>query len=234
MRCRYSRSVPKETYFCTMLTQDGYTEKGMRRQLAQILKDKGISDEKVLQAIEKIPRHLFVDSALKELAYKDMALRIAAGQTISQPYTVAFQTQMLHIKKGDKVLEIGTGSGYQAAVLLECGAKVYSIERQKELFDKTKVFLEKLGYAPKMVFGDGYKGLPGYAPFQKIVITAAAPVIPEALLEQLAPGGLMSIPFGEGDQQKMILVEKKADGSFTQTEMGDFRFVPMLHGTQRP
>lgn len=216
-----------------MLNQDGYMEKGMRRQLVQVLKEKGITDEKVLQAIEKIPRHLFVDSALKELAYKDIALRIAAGQTISQPYTVAFQTQMLQIKKGDRVLEIGTGSGYQAAVLIECGARVFSIERQKELFDKTRTFLEKLGYTPKIVFGDGFKGLPGYAPFQKIIITAAAPVIPQALLEQLAPGGLMSIPFGEGEQQKMFLIEKQADGSLKQTEMGDFKFVPMLQGTQR-
>lgn len=216
-----------------MITGDGYVEQGMRRQLVQYLRDKGIVDEKVLTAIGKIPRHLFVDSALKELAYKDMALRIDADQTISQPYTVAFQTQMLGIKKGDKVLEIGTGSGYQAAVLQEVGAKVYSIERQKELFDKTKVFLTKLGYTPKMVYGDGFKGLPGYAPFQKIIITAAAPIVPQDLLNQLAPGGFMSIPFGEGENQKMYLIEKKLDGELVKTEMGDFKFVPMLQGKSR-
>ncbi|HEY8367540.1 MAG TPA: protein-L-isoaspartate(D-aspartate) O-methyltransferase [Bacteroidia bacterium] len=216
-----------------MITGDGYVEQGMRRQLVQYLREKGIVDEKVLEAIGKIPRHLFVDSALKELAYKDMALRIAADQTISQPYTVAFQTQMLQIKKGDKVLEIGTGSGYQAAVLQEVGAKVFSIERQKELFDKTKIFLNKLGYTPKMVYGDGFKGLPGYAPFHKIIITAAAPKVPEDLLNQLAPGGLMSIPYGEGESQKMFLIEKKLDGQLVKTEMGDFKFVPMLQGKSR-
>lgn len=216
-----------------MITGDGYVEQGMRRQLVQYLREKGIIDEKVLEAIGKIPRHLFVDSALKELAYKDMALRIAADQTISQPYTVAFQTQMLQIKKGDKVLEIGTGSGYQAAVLQEVGAKVFSIERQKELFDKTKIFLNKLGYTPKMVYGDGFKGLPGYAPFHKIIITAAAPKVPEDLLNQLAPGGLMSIPYGEGESQKMFLIEKKLDGQLVKTEMGDFKFVPMLQGKSR-
>lgn len=216
-----------------MITGDGYVEQGMRRQLVQYLREKGIVDEKVLEAIGKIPRHLFVDSALKELAYKDMALRIAADQTISQPYTVAFQTQMLQIKKGDKVLEIGTGSGYQAAVLQEVGAKVFSIERQKELFDKTKIFLNKLGYTPKMVYGDGFKGLPGYAPFHKIIITAAAPKVPEDLINQLAPGGLMSIPYGEGESQKMFLIEKKLDGQLVKTEMGDFKFVPMLQGKSR-
>lgn len=216
-----------------MITGDGYVEQGMRRQLVQYLREKGIVDEKVLEAIGKIPRHLFVDSALKELAYKDMALRIAADQTISQPYTVAFQTQMLQIKKGDKVLEIGTGSGYQAAVLQEVGAKVFSIERQKELFDKTKIFLNKLGYTPKMVYGDGFKGLPGYAPFHKIIITAAAPKVPEDLLNQLAPGGMMSIPYGEGESQKMFLIEKQLDGQLIKTEMGDFKFVPMLQGKSR-
>lgn len=216
-----------------MITGDGYVEQGMRRQLVQYLREKGIVDEAVLEAIGRIPRHLFVDSALKELAYKDMALRIAADQTISQPYTVAFQTQMLQIKKGDKVLEIGTGSGYQAAVLHEVGAKVFSIERQKELFDKTKIFLNKLGYNPKMVYGDGFKGLPGYAPFHKIIITAAAPKVPEDLLNQLAPGGLMSIPYGEGESQKMFLIEKKLDGQLVKTEMGDFKFVPMLQGKSR-
>lgn len=216
-----------------MITGDGYVEQGMRKQLVQLMRDKGITDEKVLEAIGKIPRHLFVDSALRELAYKDMALRIAADQTISQPYTVAFQTQMLQIKKGDKVLEIGTGSGYQAAVLQEVGAKVFSIERQKELFDKTKIFLSKLGYSPKMVYGDGFKGLPGYAPFHKIIITAAAPIVPQDLLDQLAPGGLMSIPFGEGENQKMFLIEKKLDGSLVKSELGDFKFVPMLQGKSR-
>ena len=216
-----------------MIQGDGYVEQGLRKQLVQLLREKGITDDAVLAAIGKIPRHLFVDSALRELAYKDMALRIAADQTISQPYTVAFQTQMLRIKKGDKVVEIGTGSGYQAAVLQEVGAKVFSIERQKELFDKTKLFLSKLGYSPKMVYGDGFKGIPGYAPYQKIIITAAAPVFPEELFAQLAAGGLMSIPYGEGENQKMYLIEKGPDGQLHKTEMGDFKFVPMLQGKAR-
>lgn len=208
--------------------KDGFREKGLRRELVQLLKQKGIQSEMVLEAIGNVPRHLFLDSAFLELAYKDMALQIGAGQTISQPYTVAFQTQALEIKKGDKVLEIGTGSGYQAAVLMECGAKVFSIERQKSLYDKTKVFLPELGYNPRLFYGDGYKGLPTFAPFQKIIVTAGAPKIPEDLVAQLAKGGRMIIPVGADGVQTMVLLTKDESGNVETQEFGEFRFVPML------
>jgi len=208
--------------------KDGFREKGLRRELVQLLKQKGIQSEMVLEAIGNVPRHLFLDSAFLELAYKDMALQIGAGQTISQPYTVAFQTQALEIKKGDKVLEIGTGSGYQAAVLMECGAKVFSIERQKSLYDKTKVFLPELGYNPRLFYGDGYKGLPTFAPFQKIIVTAGAPKIPDDLVAQLAKGGRMIIPVGADGVQTMVLLTKDESGNVETQEFGEFRFVPML------
>ena len=194
------------------------------------LRQKGITDEAVLAAMERIPRHLFVDSAFKELAYRDMALRIGAGQTISQPYTVAIQTQLLQIKKTDKVLEVGTGSGYQAAVLGELGVRVFSIERQKLLYDTAKVFLPKLNpfYKIRYFFGDGYKGVPAYAPFDKIIVTCGAPYVPQELLAQLKPGGRAVIPVGEGEVQKMILLTKNEAGEILTEEKGDFRFVPML------
>lgn len=194
------------------------------------LRQKGITDEAVLAAMERIPRHLFVDSAFKELAYRDMALRIGAGQTISQPYTVAIQTQLLQIKKTDKVLEVGTGSGYQAAVLGELGVRVFSIERQKLLYDTAKVFLPKLNpfYKIRYFFGDGYKGVPAYAPFDKIIVTCGAPYVPQELLAQLKPGGRAVIPVGEGEVQKMILLIKNEAGEILTEEKGDFRFVPML------
>jgi protein-L-isoaspartate(D-aspartate) O-methyltransferase len=206
--------------------EDTYRHKGLRKQLVQEIKEKGITDPLVLKAIETIPRHYFLDKAFLEYAYQDKPFPIGEEQTISQPYTVAFQTELLKIKKGDKVLEIGTGSGYQTCVLLELGAKVFSIERQKVLFDRTKLFLEKIGYNAKLFYGDGYKGLESFAPFDKIIVTAGAPFIPEALKDQLKVGGIMVIPLGEKDQVMTTLV-KKNDG-FEIREHGLFRFVPML------
>lgn len=201
--------------------------KGQRNKLIQILVDKGIRDGKVLNAINRVPRHAFVDSSFEDFAYQDKAFPIAANQTISQPYTVAFQSTLLEIKKGELVLEIGTGSGYQSAVLCELEAKVFSIERQKELFDVTKPLMRKLGYSLTMKFGDGFAGLPSYAPFDKIIVTAGAPVIPQELLHQLKIGGRMVLPLGEGEQ-KMKLIVKKSAKDFDITDYGDFKFVPML------
>lgn len=214
--------------------EDEYLFQGKRKRLVEQLKEKGILDQEVLKAILKIPRHLFFDQsterpALLDHAYSDKALKIGAGQTISHPFTVAFQTEKLEIKKGEKVLEIGTGCGYQTAVLLEMGAKVFSIERQKELFDKTKVFLPLMGYrGAKLVYGDGYKGLPQYAPFDKIIVTAAAPYIPEDLLAQLKIGGILVIPLGEGEEQVMNVIIKKSGTEFDKQAFGKFKFVPML------
>ncbi|MDD4575907.1 MAG: protein-L-isoaspartate(D-aspartate) O-methyltransferase [Bacteroidales bacterium] len=206
---------------------DSFRHKGLRRKLVQEVREKGITDDSVLEAMEKLPRHYFLDSSFVEFAYQDKAFPIGSGQTISQPYTVAFQTQLMRVEKGDKILEIGTGSGYQASVLHLMGAKVFSIERQKELFVKTKAFLENLNYRVKVFFGDGYKGLPAFAPFDKIIVTCGAPFVPEMLVEQLKPGGIMIIPVGD-DVQTMISVEKNMDGSIVQKEHGAFRFVPML------
>lgn len=206
---------------------DSFRHKGLRKKLVQEVREKGITDDSVLEAMEKLPRHYFLDSSFVEFAYQDKAFPIGSGQTISQPYTVAFQTQLMQVKKGDKILEIGTGSGYQAAILHLMGAKVFTIERQKELFVKTKAFLETLNYRVKVFFGDGYKGLPAFAPFDKIIVTCGAPFIPEMLVEQLKPGGIMIIPVGD-DVQTMISVEKNIDGSIVQKEHGAFRFVPML------
>lgn len=207
--------------------QDTYRHKGLRRQLASLLKEKGIEQPEVLKAIESVPRHLFLDNAFIERAYEDIAFPIGSGQTISRPHTVAFQTELLELKKGEKVLEIGTGSGYQTSVLVEMGAKVYTIERQKALFDKTKVFLPQMGYNAKFFYGDGYKGLPAFAPFDKIIITAGAPMIPEALLAQLKLGGIMVIPLGD-KVQVMTLIRKVEEKKFEKTEFGEFRFVPLL------
>jgi protein-L-isoaspartate(D-aspartate) O-methyltransferase len=211
-----------------LLMKDTYRHKGLRKKLAEEVRAKGITDEKVIQAIDTIPRHLFMDDAFLEFAYQDKAFPIGAGQTISQPYTVAFQTQLLQIKKGDKVLEIGTGSGYQTAVLLECGARVYTIERQKLLYDKVRTLLPQMNYQPNFFYGDGYKGLPAFAPFDKIIVTCGATFVPEALLSQLKPGGRMVIPVGEGEVQTMTLIEKTTDGQVLKQELGQFRFVPML------
>ncbi len=201
---------------------------GLRNKLVQELISKGITDKAVLEAIAKIPRHMLLESAFEPHAYQDKAFPIAADQTISQPYTVAFQSALLQIKKGDKVLEIGTGSGYQAAILHQLGARVYTIERIKELYLKAKQNLEKIGVRLKyMSYGDGYKGLPSYAPFDKIIVTAAAPYIPEALIAQLKPGGRLVIPVGD-QAQEMILLTKDLEGNINKTKHGMFRFVPLL------
>ncbi|MGB3946681.1 MAG: protein-L-isoaspartate(D-aspartate) O-methyltransferase [Bacteroidia bacterium] len=206
---------------------DTYRHKGLRKKLSLLLKEKGIESIDVLKAIEAVPRHLFLNSSFVERAYEDIAFPIGAGQTISRPHTVAFQTELLQLKKGEKVLEIGTGSGYQTSILLEMGAKVFSIERQKELYDKTKTFLPSIGYNAKFFYGDGYKGLPIFAPFDKIIITAGAPIIPDALLAQLKIGGRLVIPVGD-KVQIMTLIEKIADKKFEKTEFGAFKFVPLL------
>jgi protein-L-isoaspartate(D-aspartate) O-methyltransferase len=206
---------------------DTYRHKGLRRQLSLLLKEKGISSDAVLKAIETVPRHLFLDNAFIERAYEDIAFPIGAGQTISRPHTVAFQTELLDLKKGEKVLEIGTGSGYQTSILLEMGVKVFTVERQKALFDKTKAFLPGLGYSARFFYGDGYAGLPAFAPFDKIIITAGAPMIPDALLSQLKTGGRMVIPLGD-KVQVMNLIEKVGEKKFERTEYGEFKFVPML------
>ena len=208
--------------------RDTSKHQGLRNQLATVLQAKGITDRKVLNAIRQIPRHLFIDSSFEDHAYKDKAFPIAAEQTISQPYTVAFQSQTLAIQPNEKVLEIGTGSGYQTAVLLELKAAVFSIERQQELFKKTSLFLPKLGYIPKkFIFGDGYKGLPEQAPFDKIIVTAGAPFVPKPLLSQLKVGGMLLIPVGETTQIMTLFIRKSAK-EFEKQELGDFAFVPML------
>lgn len=208
--------------------KDTSKHQGLRNQLANVLKKKGITNENVLNAVKKIPRHLFIDSSFADHAYQDKAFPIAAEQTISQPYTVAFQSQTLVVSPGDNVLEIGTGSGYQTAVLLELGAVVYTIERQHELFKKTSLFLPKLGYSPKkFIFGDGYKGLKEKAPFDKIIVTAGAPFVPKPLLAQLKVGGMLLIPVGD-KKQIMTLFHRKSPKEFEKHELGDFFFVPML------
>ncbi len=207
---------------------DTLKHQGLRQKLVDILIKKGITKAEVLQAVGQIPRHLFMDSSFLDHAYQDKAFPIAANQTISQPYTVAFQTELMQVNKGDKVLEIGTGSGYQTAVLCLLGAKVYSIERQRELFKITSNFLPKLGYRPKqLIFGDGYKGLPEQAPFKSIIVTAGAPFVPKPLLAQLEIGGRLVIPVGD-KVQIMTLFERKSQKEFTKIELGEFKFVPLL------
>lgn len=213
------------------MQEDNYRHKGMRKSLVEELKSKGINDENVLNAINTVPRHVFLDSSFLDFAYQDKAFPIGSGQTISQPFTVAFQSSLLEIKKNMKVLEIGTGSGYQACVLAEMGAKVFSIERQRKLYTKTKAFLAEFPYRIKMFLGDGNKGLPTYGPFDRIIITAAAPEIPQALIDQLKVGGMMVIPLSENENcQTMLRLTKQEDGSMKREEHGDFRFVPMLEG----
>ncbi|MCC7332429.1 MAG: protein-L-isoaspartate(D-aspartate) O-methyltransferase [Flavobacteriales bacterium] len=209
---------------------DTYRHKGLRKQLVDIIAEKGISNSRILKAIEKIPRHLFItDTAFHKYAYEDKPFPIGSGQTISQPFTVGFQTQLLNISEGDKVLEIGTGSGYQTAVLLEMGAKVYSIERQKALYERTKEFLPSIGYtSAKLFYGDGYLGLPTYAPFDKVIVTAGAPFIPKDLLSQLKIGGVLVIPVGEGKEQIMQRITKIGSNEYETEEFGVFRFVPLL------
>ncbi|MBN8879152.1 MAG: protein-L-isoaspartate(D-aspartate) O-methyltransferase [Sphingobacteriales bacterium] len=212
-------------------TEDSYRFQGLRKKLVDIIAAKGITNEKVLQVIGKIPRHFFLDSAFGEEAYADKAFPIGEGQTISQPYTVAYQTQLLEIEPFNKVLEIGTGSAYQAVVLAEMGAQVYTIERQKKLFELNKNFpLLKKYLTIKFFYGDGYEGLPTYAPFDRIIITAAAPEIPEKLIAQLKPGGMMVIPVGAGDVQQMMRITKQANGALKEEVFDNFSFVPMLGG----
>lgn len=208
--------------------KDTHRHQGKRKQLVKVIQAKGIQNEKVLEAIGRVPRHLFMDSGFEDHAYEDKPFPIAADQTISQPYTVARQTELLDVKPGDKILEIGTGSGYQAAVLLEMGAQVYTIERQKELFKKTNLFLPRIGYrTKKIVFGDGYKGLPEFAPFDGIIVTAGAPFVPKPLMEQLKVGGNLVIPVGK-ELQIMTVFTRKSEKEFIKNEFGEFRFVPLL------
>src|SRR5690606_14911482 len=213
--------------------KDTAKHQGLRNQLVQILAQKGIYDKNVLQAMSQIPRHLFLESGFEDFAYQDKAFPIGAGQTISQPYTVAFQTQLLQLKPDDKILEIGTRSGYQTAVLCKMGVKVFTIERQNELYRKTSVLLPKFGYRPRvMMFGDGYKGLPADAPFDCIIVTAGAPTIPQPLMAQLRIGGRLVIPVGE-EKQIMTLLIRASETHFEQHEFGEFRCVPMLEDKNR-
>jgi protein-L-isoaspartate(D-aspartate) O-methyltransferase len=208
---------------------DTYLHKGKRKQLIELLRSKGFKNEEVLAAMERVPRHAFLDSAFVNIAYENQAFPIGEGQTISHPATVACQTDLLQLKKGEKVLEIGTGCGYQAAVLLEMGVRLYTIERQRKLFEKTKELLPSLGYNARFFYGDGYKGLPVHAPFDKIIVTAGAPYIPQDLLMQLREnGGVMVIPVGEGDEQVMNLVTRNSGINFDKAALGKFKFVPML------
>ncbi|TAL41545.1 MAG: protein-L-isoaspartate(D-aspartate) O-methyltransferase [Chitinophagaceae bacterium] len=212
-------------------TEDTYRHKGLRKKLVDGIRNKGITDEKLLAAVSNIPRHYFLDSAFDEVAYEDRAFPIGEGQTISQPYTVAYQTQLLEVKPFEKVLEIGTGSAYQACVLAEMGVQVYTIERQKKLFDSNKLFTYLKKYHNiKFFYGDGYEGLPTFAPFDKILITAAAPEIPEKLIDQLKPGGMMVIPVGSGDVQQMMRITKMDSGAVKQEVFDHFSFVPMMEG----
>lgn len=209
------------------MIEDTYKHRGLRKKLVKTVAEKGIKSEAVLAAIGNVPRHVFFENALLDHAYQDKAFPIGEGQTISQPFTVAFQTEKLGIKPGDKVLEIGTGSGYQACVLLELGAKVYTIEYNKVLYERTKQFLPQLGYKPFFFYGDGSKGLPAKAPFDKIIVTAGAPVVPTALTDQLNENGVLVIPVGDREKQKMLKITKK-NGKLVQEEFDYFAFVPLL------
>lgn len=206
---------------------DNYKQRGLRNKLVKILQKKGISDPRVLDAIAKVPRHFFFENALLEHAYQDKAFPIGEGQTISQPYTVAFQTEKLEIRPAEKILEIGTGSGYQACILMEMGARVYTIEYNRKLYEHTRDFLPQMGYKPYFFFGDGSKGLPAKAPFNKIIVTAGAPVVPKALTDQLADGGILIIPVGDRESQKMIRLKKLGD-KLVKEEYNNFAFVPLL------
>ncbi len=212
--------------------EDNFLHKGLRKKLVDEIRRKGLDDEQVLSAVERVPRHCFMDSSFVKFAYKDQAFPIGAGQTISQPFTVAFQTSLLKIEKRDKVLEIGTGSGYQTAVLIEMGANVFTIERLKELYLKAKATLSDLGYHPNIFYGDGYQGMPTYGPFDKILITAAAPDIPKLLLDQIKVGGRLVVPIGGYGTQIMTLMEKNGEDDYDTSEHGYFVFVPMIKGKE--
>lgn len=222
----------KEGYFCCRMAYkfiDKYREKGARKKLvAQLREERKIEDKRVLDAIGRVPRHYFFDETFWNQAYKDIAFPIGEGQTISQPYTVAYQTQLLNIKDGDKVLEIGTGSGYQTCILLELGAAVYTIERQEKLYERARLFLEKMGYHPEFFLGDGSRGIPEHAPYDKILVTAGAPFVPEVMLKQLRIGGMMVIPVGDENQQKMVTVLRVSDTEYERIELDTFRFVPLV------
>ncbi len=207
---------------------DNYREQGARKKLVSLLKEKGISDRRVLEAIGKVPRHYFFDETFWVQAYKDIAFPIGDGQTISQPYTVAYQTELLHIKPGDKVLEIGTGSGYQTCILLELGAEVYTIERQENIFKRTIQVLPYMGYKPHFFLGDGSKGKAEFAPYDKIIVTAGAPFVPEVMLRQLKIGGLLVIPVGDEKSQKMLTVIRTGENDYEKIELDTFRFVPLV------
>lgn len=228
--------MSEKAYLCQYkmkIADDNYRHKGLRQQMVNQLRADGFTDERVLAAINAVPRHVFLDSSFVEYAYSDQPFSIGSGQTISQPSTVAVQTGLLSLTEGMKVLEVGTGSGYQACVLASMGAKVFSIERQRNLYFRTKEILEQLPYRVKTFLGDGYEGLPNYAPFDRIIITAGAPCVPPKLVDQLKPGGIMVIPMDNstGDGQVMVRLTKQPDGSLVREEFGDFKFVPMLTGT---
>jgi protein-L-isoaspartate(D-aspartate) O-methyltransferase len=211
--------------------EDTYLHKGMRKKMVDGIREKGITDENVLDAISKVPRHLFLDSAFEKQAYEERAFLIGEDQTISHPYTVAYQSQLLQVKPFEKILEVGTGSAYQACILAKLKAKVYTIERQKKLFDANKKFKFLASYPSiQKFYGDGFEGLPTYAPFDKILITAAAPFIPEKLIMQLKPGGVMVLPLNEGDSQRMMRITKGLDGQLREEKFDEFSFVPMLIG----
>lgn len=217
-----------------MQYSDNYRHKGLRKKLVEGLRSKGIRDERILEAIGTIPRHYFLDAAFDDWAYKDVAFPIEADQTISQPYTVAMQTYLLEVQPKDKILEIGTGSGYQACVLSFLGAKVYTIERQEKLYLKTSTFLPEIGYGNiRTLFGDGYKGAPRFAPFDKILITAGAPVVPQDLIDQLKIGGFLVVPYGEGEVQEMIRITKVDEENIKKEKFGSYRFVPLLKGINK-
>jgi protein-L-isoaspartate(D-aspartate) O-methyltransferase len=207
---------------------DNYREQGARKKLVDELRKKGIADENVLKAIGKVPRHFFFDETFWNQAYRDIAFPIGEGQTISQPYTVAYQTELLHIKKGDKVLEIGTGSGYQACVLVEVGAKVFTIERQEKLYERTRNLLPRMGYKAHFFLGDGSKGIPNHAPYDKIIVTAGAPTVPETLMDQLKIGGILVIPVGDEKTQQMVTVLKIGENDYERHVLDTFRFVPLV------
>ncbi len=211
---------------------DTYKNKGQRLRLVKEIESQGITDKRILEAINKLPRHFFLDRGYEDIAYTNKAFAIGAGQTISQPYTVAFQTQLLNIKKGDKILEIGTGSGYQTAILLELGAKVYTIERIRKLYLEARYLLGELGYRPRFFYGDGYKGKETYGPFDKILVTAGAPFVPEALQKQLKIGGILVIPVGDLKLQTMYKIERISESEFKTSDCGKFIFVPMVKGLQ--
>ncbi|TWR31685.1 protein-L-isoaspartate(D-aspartate) O-methyltransferase [Mucilaginibacter pallidiroseus] len=207
---------------------DNYREQGARKRLVDVLRKNGIEDEQVLKAIGKVPRHYFFDETFWNQAYKDIAFPIGAGQTISQPYTVAYQTELLHIKKGDKVLEIGTGCGYQTCILMELGAQVVTIERQEKLYERTIQVLPYMGYKPTFFLGDGSIGRAEHSPYDKIIVTAGAPTVPDVLLKQLNIGGILVIPVGDEQSQKMVTVLKTGEHDYERHVLDTFRFVPLV------